>query len=129
HGRAENETAALDPDNELDVLIHERHCQRIDRQAEPLGILQQRRDVVEQNSRFRKIGNVTDSRFQLVHVCWLPDCEAGLARGGTSSCTSTSSTRAPGGPWRTARSKRSTASASPSASASTRPSGRFRTQP
>src|SRR5450759_4005929 len=48
---------------------------------------------------------------------------------GAMSSVMTSSTRARLGPRRTARSKRSTASASPSARISTEPSGRFPTQP
>src|SRR5580765_78185 len=48
---------------------------------------------------------------------------------GTVCSISTCSTRAPRGPCLRACSNRCTASASPSADASTRPSGRFRTQP
>src|SRR5581483_6546737 len=129
NGGAEDEAAALDADNELDALIAERQHQRVDRKAKSLAILEERRDVVEEDAGFRKIGNVANLRFQLVHVSIHLTLKPVSRPVGIVSSTSTSSTRAPGGPWRTACSKRSIASASPSASASTRPSGRLRTQP
>src|SRR5262249_14986545 len=120
-GRAEDESAALDADDDIDALVHEGQRQAVDRGAKTVGVLQQRRDVVEENAGFREIGNVANLRLQIVdgHVTENP-----VSRPvGITSSTSTSSTRALGGPCRIARSKRSTASASPSACASTRPSG------
>src|SRR5262249_44596681 len=126
-GRSEYESAALDADDDVDALAGERQREAVDRGMEPVGVLQQRGDVVEQNSGFREVGNVTDLFLQVHdvgHLVLNP-----LAPLGTFSVTSMSSTRAAGGPWRTARSKRSIDSRSPSAATSTRPSGRLRTQP
>src|SRR5262249_61265473 len=99
----------------------------VDGRAQSRRILQQGRDVVEENARLRKVGNVADFCFQLVHG---HSTKNPVSRPvGVTTSTSTSSTRAAGGPWRSERSNRSSASSSPSAAASTRPSGRFLTQP
>ena len=37
HGRAEDEPAALDADDEVDALVHERHREAVDRGAKPAG--------------------------------------------------------------------------------------------
>src|SRR5262249_11865619 len=126
-GGAEDEAAALDADDDVDALILERYRQAVDRGMQTRRVLEQRRDVVEENAGFREIGNVSNLALEVVHV---HDVEKPVSRPvGGSESTSTSATRAPRGPWRSARSKRSSASASPSACASTRPSGRLRTQP
>src|SRR5439155_16529443 len=65
--RAENEPAALDGDNDLDTLILERKGKRIDGRAEARWILQQRRDVVEENPGLGEVRNMTDFFFKLVH--------------------------------------------------------------
>ena len=52
-----------------------------------------------------------------------------LIPSGGSACTRTSSTTAAGGPCRDHSTRRSTSPAAPSKTASTSPSGRFRTQP
>src|SRR5262249_39227930 len=122
-----DEPAALDADDEIDALVLERDRQAVDRSAQAGRVLQQRRDVVEENAGFREIGDVSNLGLEIVHG---HEAENPVSRPvGASASTSTSSTRAPGGPWRSARSKRSSASASPSACASTRPSSRLRIQP
>src|SRR3954469_8847755 len=126
-GGAENEAPALYPDHEIDALILERDRETVDRGAQAGGVLEQRRDVVEEDARFGKIGDVANLGFELIHGQLT---ENPVSRPvGTTASTSIVSTRAAGGPCRSARSKRSSASASPSACTSTRPSGRLRTQP
>ena len=49
--RAENESAALDADHQVDRLAQVRRGHRLDGQLKPFAVLQQRRDVVEQDSR------------------------------------------------------------------------------
>lgn len=58
--RAEDEAAALHPDHQIDTGVVIRLPHRIEREAQPLGIAQQRGDVVEENSRFRKVRDVTN---------------------------------------------------------------------
>src|SRR5262249_52739872 len=140
-----NEPAALDAHDEVDVLIDEGGRQSVDRRMETVRVLQQRRDVVEENASLRKVGHVADLGFEIVHVEMsghlmmnqlmlnqlMPNhlMLKPIRSLGVDSSTLTSSTRAPGGPWRTALSKRNSASASPSAITSTRPSGRLLTHP
>src|SRR6185503_854453 len=126
-GGAEDEPAALDADDEIDPLVPEREREAVDGGAEAGRVLHQRGDVVEEDAGLGEIGDVANLAFQIIHG---QVTEKPVSRpAGSRSSTSTWSTRAPGGPWRSARSKRSIASASPSASASTRRSGRLRTQP
>src|SRR5207253_67688 len=66
-GRSEDEAAALDANDDLDVLVAERRAEAVERRAEPERILQQRRDVVEENPGFRKVGHVANLRFEVVH--------------------------------------------------------------
>src|SRR5689334_11159724 len=125
--RSENEAAALHADDELDRAVLEGHDQAVDRRAERGRVLEQRRDVIEEDAGFREIRNVADFLLECVHshLMWKPFC----AVIGKLSSTVTRSTREAGGPCRIARSKRSIAAGSPMAAVSTRPSSRFRTQP
>jgi hypothetical protein len=68
HGRPDDEPAALDPDNDLDGSIVERQRHRVDGSSETRRLLQERRDVVEENSGLRKIGNVANLCFEVVHI-------------------------------------------------------------
>src|SRR5581483_2459960 len=110
------------------VLKRQRHA--VEGRPKADRILQERRDVVEEDARLREIGDVPDAPLQVVHV------EPGhrmlnpvVRHVGGASSTRMSVTCACGGPCPIFRSNRSTASASPSAKISTRPSGRFRTHP
>src|SRR5262249_11305543 len=119
--RSENEPAALDADDQLDSVVFERQHHAVDCRAETDRILEQRGDVVEENPGLGEVGNAPDFVLQLVHGCVSHlTLKPELRSPGGSSNTSTLSTRAPRGPCRMARSKRSTASASPSAATSTR---------
>src|SRR5438445_554532 len=66
--RAENEPAALDADDDVDPLILKWERKAVDGRAESCRLLQQRRDVVEQDSSLRKIWYVTNLCFEMVHV-------------------------------------------------------------
>src|SRR5205823_6327555 len=105
--------AAFDPDDDVDALIFEGEREAVDGGAQSHGILQERRDVVEQNPGFRKVRDVTNFLFERVrsHLIMKP-----VSRPPGMMCsTSTCSTRAPGGPCRMDRSNRVIASDSPSA--------------
>src|SRR5262249_36211801 len=139
HRRSKNEPTTLDADHELDVLVAERLGETVNRQSEPRRVLQQRRDVVEEDARLGKVGHAANAALQLLldvgrhhHVGPISLVSLGDGLPGTSptprqsftqnpvarpsvptSVTSTRSTRAPGGPCRTARSNRLSVSASP----------------
>ena len=66
--RAEDEAAALDADDQRDALVLVRRREAVERGLEPVRVAQQRRDVVEEDARLRKVRHRTDSRFQCVHV-------------------------------------------------------------
>src|SRR4029079_846441 len=119
---------AFDADDQVDAFPFEGYRQAVDRRAKPGGILHQRGDVVKENPGFREIGHVPDLGFEMVHIGhrMLKPVSRPV---GIMSSTSTRSTRACGGPCLRLRSNRSSASASPSAETSTRPSGVFLTQP
>src|SRR5262245_54545079 len=70
HGCAENEAAAFDADNVIDLLVGVRCCERANHVAEPLRVAEERRDVVEQNAGLRKVRNVANLRAQMVHMVW-----------------------------------------------------------
>ena len=65
--RAEDEAAALDADDDVDALILEGEREAVDRRAKAHRILQQRGDVVEEDPRLGKIGDVANLGFQIVH--------------------------------------------------------------
>ena len=67
-GRAENEAAALDADDLVDALRDVRRCQAIDHFTKSLRIVQERRDVVEQNPWLGKIRNMPDLGLEMLHV-------------------------------------------------------------
>src|SRR5262249_36154606 len=91
--------------------------------------LEERRDVEEVDARLRKVRDAANHLFQIdgQHQCLI--AKPVRLPVGSSSITVTCCTRPPGGPVRSARSTRVTASSSPSTNASTRPSSRFITHP
>ena len=76
--RSENESAALDAHNNVDPLILKRHRETVDCHSKPNRFLQQRRDVVEENSCFRKVGYVANLCFEMFHVGLLENASGHL---------------------------------------------------
>ena len=66
HGR-KNEPASLDPHHAVDELAHVVVGQQVDRPVQPERIFQQRRDVIEENTRLREIGNFANQLLQVLH--------------------------------------------------------------
>src|SRR5262249_24358498 len=137
HRAAEDEPAALDADDQVHPITLERLRHRVHHVVEPVAVAEQRGDVVEQDARLRKVRYVANLGLERFHrgvVSFELKCRYhGRMRNSSrrpvagARSTSTSSTREPAGPCRIARSKRSTASASPSTMISTPPSSRLRT--
>ena len=65
--RPEDEPAALDADDEIDPLADERRGEAVDRRAEADRVLQQRRDVVEEDAGLGKIGDAADLALEMLH--------------------------------------------------------------
>jgi hypothetical protein len=65
HGRSQNETAALDADDDVDALLVVGRGEHIDGHAEALAVPQQGRDVVEEDAGLRKVRNVSDVLFEI----------------------------------------------------------------
>src|SRR5947199_10877197 len=66
HGR-KNEPASLDPHHAVDELAHVVVGQQVDRPVQPERIFQQRRDVIEENTWLRKIGNFGNQLLKVLH--------------------------------------------------------------
>ena len=60
HRRGEDEAARLDADDGVDLLPLELGGERVDDPAEALGVLQERRDVVEVDARLREVRHLAD---------------------------------------------------------------------
>ena len=90
-----DEPAALDPDDHVDALTCERLRQAVEGGTKSSRILQQRRDVVEENPGFREVGHVANLRFEIHRHLVVNPVSRPL---GAMWSTSTRSTRAPDGP-------------------------------
>src|SRR6185503_8341099 len=66
-GGAENEAPALDADHLIDVLTHVRRGEGIDRVLKSLAVAQQGGDVVKEDALLRKVRNLANLRFQVIH--------------------------------------------------------------
>ena len=62
---AEDEPARLGSDDQVDFLFKQRLRHFIDERFKTVRIADQRRDVAEQNARFREIGDVAYQSFQI----------------------------------------------------------------
>src|SRR6185503_3762759 len=131
--RSEDKATALDSDDDVDRRPDMRRGHGVNRQLKTGPALQERRHVVEQDARLRKVRHMSNLLLERFHhtsrPCRYLTVKLPPRPYGVSSLVSTTSTRAIAGPRASFNAKRSRASASPSASTSTRPSGRFRTQP
>ena len=65
---AQDEAPALDADHVVDALTCIRGCERSHHFTKSVGVVQERRNVVEQNPRLREIGNVPNLGFEMFHV-------------------------------------------------------------
>src|SRR5205085_10251876 len=65
NGRTENEPTALDADDRIDTLVAEWKREPLDGRSESLRIAQQRGDVVEEDARLGKVGNVANVLFEV----------------------------------------------------------------
>src|SRR5260221_3026203 len=141
--RGEDVAARFDPEHLGDAPPLKPLRQPLQRHPEGLAILEERGDVLEDDSFFGEVRNIADEASQVhgssVGPRRTPPRRAELAQGrirkvstpssSSASAASNSSTRAPRGPCRSSPRNRSSRSGGPAATASTRPSGRFRTKP
>src|SRR5262249_3626929 len=88
---AEDEPAALDPDDERDAVPAVRIRERVDRETESLRVAQERRDVVKENAGFRKVRHVANAILECLHGYLIENPV--LRPSGAQSSTCTASTR------------------------------------
>src|SRR4029079_5293846 len=70
--RREDEPSRFHADDDVDLLISDLREQPVDRGSERLAVLEKRGDVLEEDSRFRKVWDVADTRSK-VRWCWRHD--------------------------------------------------------
>jgi hypothetical protein len=67
HRGREDEAARLDAYDGVNALVFELGGERVDDFAEALGVLEERRDVVEVYARLREVGHLAYERFEMIH--------------------------------------------------------------
>src|ERR1051325_1979216 len=68
--RGEDEPARLYADYRIDLDAIELRGERVNRPAQPFGLLEQRRNVIEINPGLRKVRHFANHCFEFVHKVW-----------------------------------------------------------
>ena len=68
HDGGEHEAPRLDAHHLLDALLGEQPDEAVDRHAQRQRVLQEGRDVVEQDARLREVRDLADMGLQIVHA-------------------------------------------------------------
>jgi len=67
HGRREYKSARFNADDGVDLHALAVRAEPVDHALEPLRVLKQRRDVVKEDTGFRKIRHFADQTFEVIH--------------------------------------------------------------